>query len=57
MKDYICKVYGFNNYSCRFWKHTMPEYIICSCCCCEAGNGDYTVESIKEYKKSGLMDH
>ncbi len=35
----------------------MPEYIICLCCCCEAGNGDYTVESIKEYKKSGLMDH
>lgn len=57
MKDYICKVYGFNNYSCRFWKHTMPEYIICSCCCCAVGNGDYTVESIKEYKKSGLMDH
>ena len=27
MKDYICKVCGFNNYPDRFWKDTMPELI------------------------------
>lgn len=50
MKDYICRICGFNNYPDKYWENDLPSYIICPCCGCEAGNEDYTIGSAKEHR-------
>lgn len=54
MIEYHCRVCGFNNYPDIFWEDNIPFYIICSCCGCESGNEDYTVDSTKQYRKKWL---
>lgn len=50
MKEYICRVCGYDNSPEEFWEDNNPMYIICPCCGCESGNEDYTIESAKEYR-------
>ena len=54
MKEYNCRVCGFDNYPDEFWENNSPMYIICPCCGCESGNEDYDIKSIKKYREEWL---
>ncbi|MEN2434346.1 hypothetical protein AAH994_02920 [Weeksellaceae bacterium A-14] len=50
MKEYICRICGYDNSPEEFWEDNNPTYTICPCCGGESGNEDYTIESAKDYR-------
>ena len=54
----ICRVCGFDNIDYFPWGKdgTCPEYTYCLCCGVEAGNQDYSIQSIREFRDSWLTN-
>ena len=52
---FYCRVCGFGlEYSPWGEDGASPTYEFCPCCGCEFGNHDYTIESVRRFRKHWL---
>lgn len=53
----ICRVCGYINQD-EIWgtDGLSPTYVICPCCGVEFGNEDYTLDSIRKYRKHWIEE-
>lgn len=50
MREYNCRICGYDNFPQEFWEDVNPTYIICPCCGGESGNDDFTIKLAIEFR-------
>ncbi len=57
MTNIFCRVCGYRHSEPQWGEDgKSPNYEICPCCGVESGNEDYTIESIRRYRKSWIEE-